>query len=86
LQERYISALPCSTGWLRANIIGGIYSRPVAIGNVANFTIGALGLLKSMFAGEHDLSVIVGSAAYAAFAILFAFVAFWHSPTKRVET
>jgi hypothetical protein len=33
--------------WMaQGSIIGGIYSRPVAIGNLAHFTIGALGLIK----------------------------------------
>jgi len=73
--------------WMaQGNIIGGIYSRPVAMGNLAHFTIGGLGLVKFILAGQHALEVIVGAAGYAAFAVLFAFVAFWHSRATRVGT
>jgi hypothetical protein len=65
--------------WMaQGNIIGGIYSRPVAIGNLAHFTIGGLGLLKSIVAGQQAMEVLVAAAGYIAFAVSFAFVAFWH--------
>ena len=72
--------------WMaQGNIIGGIYGRPVAIGNLAHFTIAGLALLKSILAGQHATEVIVGAAAYTAFAILFTLVAFGHPPRARVE-
>jgi hypothetical protein len=72
--------------WMaRGNLIGGIYSRPVAIGNIAHFTIGGLCLLKFVYAGEYALEVIAAAVAYSAFAALFAFVAFWYSPRSSVE-
>ena len=72
--------------WMaQGNIIGGIYSRPVAIGNLAHFTIAGLALLKSIVAGEHSIEVMVGTAIYAIFAALFAFLAFVHLPRARVE-
>jgi hypothetical protein len=72
--------------WMaQGNIIGGIYSRPVAIGNLAHFTIGALTLLKSVIAGQHSPEVMIGAAVYTTFAALFAHVAFAHSPRTRVE-
>jgi hypothetical protein len=67
--------------WMaQGNIIGGIYSRPVAIGNLAHFTIGALSILKSVAAGQRAPEVLVGAAAYTIFAVLFAVLAFGHSP------
>ena len=72
--------------WMaQGNVIGGIYSRPVAIGNLAHFTIGGLGLLKAILAGKYALELIVAVAGYAGFSLLFAFVAFWHSPPSRME-
>jgi hypothetical protein len=60
--------------WLaRGSLIGGIYNRPVAIGNVAHFTMGALALIKATLAGEGNL---VPAVVYAAFAIAFAIVLF----------
>ncbi|HEX8618771.1 MAG TPA: hypothetical protein VF911_14400, partial [Thermoanaerobaculia bacterium] len=37
--------------WLaRGSLIGGIYNRPLAVGNLAHFTIGALALLRAPMA------------------------------------
>jgi hypothetical protein len=60
----------------RANLIGGIYSRPVAIGNLTHFMIGALALLKLVLAGERAVPVLAATAIYCAFAIAFAIVFF----------
>lgn len=72
--------------WMaQGNMIGGIYSRPVAIGNLAHFTIAGLTLLRLILAGHHAAEVIVGAAAYTVFAVLFTLVAFRHPPRARVE-
>ena len=72
--------------WMaQGNIIGGIYSRPVAIGNLAHFTIAGLALLKSIIAGQQPIEVIAGTAAYTAFAVLFALVAFTQPARARAE-
>lgn len=63
--------------WMaRGSLIGGIYNRPVAIGNLTHFTIGALALLKATMAGQGN---VVLTAVYAAFAVAFAMV-FFRSP------
>jgi len=73
--------------WMaQGNIIGGVYSRPVAIGNLVHFTTGALSLLKSSVAGQPGPEVIVGAAAYTIFAVLFAVLAFGHSPRAGAQT
>jgi hypothetical protein len=67
--------------WMaQGNVIGGIYSRPVAIGNLAHFTIAALALLKSILAGQQAWEVFVGAAVYTVFAVCFSFVTFAHPP------
>jgi hypothetical protein len=64
----------------RANLIGGIYSRPVAIGNLAHFTIGALALLKG-YTSSLELIVLIMALVYTVFAIAFGMVFFTH-PVK----
>lgn len=72
--------------WMaQGNVIGGIYSRPIAIGNLAHFTIAALALLRSILAGQHAMEVIVGAVAYTGFAVLFTLLTFGHPPRARVE-
>jgi hypothetical protein len=70
--------------WIaKANLIGGIYARPIAIGNLTHFTIGALALAKGYFA-IHAMEVMVVAIVYAVFAILFAVVFFRH-PVKEAN-
>src|SRR5450432_1838124 len=60
----------------RANLIGGIYSKPVAMGNLTHFVIGALALVK--FA-SHNLGLVyvwIAVIIYSVFAILFGYVSF----------
>jgi len=64
----------------KGNLIGGIYSRPIAIGNVTHFTIGALAIVKMYFAHAQTLLLIL-TLVYAAFAIMFTIVFFTH-PVK----
>ncbi len=65
----------------RANLIGGIYSRPVAIGNLVHFTIGALALIKNVAADTS--AVLIGlTLFYSAFAVAFGIVFFRH-PVKE---
>lgn len=67
--------------WMaKGSLIGGIYSRPVAMGNLAHFGIGAIVLVKGLLAGQTDPVVWVGCAVYSVFAVWFALVAF--SPAK----
>jgi hypothetical protein len=68
--------------WLaRGSLLGGIYNRPVAVGNLAHFLIGALALLKAIGAGERRTMFLVAAAVYAIFAIGFA-MALFRSPVQ----
>ena len=63
--------------WMsQGNLIGGIYSRPVAMGNFAHFFIAAMALIKVVIAGEHSIPALLGAAVYTVFALLFAVVVF----------
>ena len=65
--------------WMaRANLIGGIYSRPVALGNFLHFAVVGVVLLKALMAGQRAGEVLLGFVAYSAFAICFGLVLFTH--------
>lgn len=69
--------------WMvKGSTIGGIYNRPIAIGNFSHFIIGALALIK--FASGHldDILVLILTAIYAVFAIIFSLIVFTH-PLKE---
>ncbi len=60
------------------SLIGGIYNRPIAIGNLVHFVVGALALGKGALASPVILPFAIG---YAIFAIAFAWI-FFTSPVK----
>jgi hypothetical protein len=63
--------------WMaRESVIGGIYNRPLALGNFLHFGAGAIAAGKSAFAGHtHELVVVLG-VVYALLACGFGFVIF----------
>jgi hypothetical protein len=62
----------------RENLIGGIYSRPVAIANFMHFGVVAVILIKIILAGHHTAEVVGGCVAYVLFALWFGIVLFTH--------
>ena len=69
--------------WMaRINLIGGIYSRPVAMGNFMHFVVVAATLVKAVFAGFHSFEMIAAVAIYVIFALWFGAVIFTH-PLKK---
>jgi hypothetical protein len=69
----------------KANLTGGIYSRPVTIGNFSHFVIGGLALLKF---GTHNTTnpyIWVATILYLVFAILFGIV-FFTSPSMKSKS
>jgi hypothetical protein len=69
----------------KANLIGGIYSRPVAMGNFTHFVIGGLALLKFATRNTTTTSVWIAVILYLVFAILFGIVLFT-SPVMKKKT
>ncbi|WP_242923693.1 hypothetical protein [Pontibacter liquoris] len=64
----------------KANLIGGIYSKPVAVGNLAHFMIAALALIKLTVKDAGSLPYLwVATLIYVVFALLFGYV-FFTSP------
>ncbi len=69
--------------WMtRAAVMGGIYSRPIAMGNVIHFTIGALVLVKGLRVVPISAGLVAVTVVYAIFAMLFGIVLFRH-PIKE---
>jgi hypothetical protein len=60
----------------KANLIGGIYSRPVAIGNFSHFLIGGLALIKLAFHNNYGFGILVWATFYLIFAMLFGYAVF----------
>ena len=69
--------------WMaKGSLIGGIYNRPIAIGNFMHFGVGALALIKVASNIQTHTEIIISlTVVYAIFAILFAYV-FRTNPPK----
>lgn len=63
------------------SLIGGIYSRPVALGNFAHFAIGAIVLIKGALDGQALGGIWIDCGGYLLFAVWFGVILFG-SPVK----
>lgn len=62
-------------GMARGSIIGGIYNKPIAIGNLMHFGVGAIALLKIAFKVEAFNEVIISlTIIYTVFGLLFGYI------------
>ena len=69
--------------WMtRAAIIGGIYSRPVVVGNFMHFAIVTITFVKSLTA-QAPLLILIVAAVYALLAVWFGAALFTHPTTSR---
>jgi hypothetical protein len=65
--------------WMAQTVlIGGIYARPLAMGNFLHFTVGAFAVLKYAYATQHLWAMWVATIVYSLLAILFGIVVFTH--------
>jgi len=67
------------------SLIGGIYNRPVAIGNLVHFMVGALALVKGVMANPALKVILPFAIVYAIFAIAFGMI-FFRSPVQSAKT
>lgn len=58
----------------RANMIGGVYARPLSAANVLHFFVGALVLLNGLSIENSTAGYWVLTGVYAAFAVCFALI------------
>ena len=70
--------------WMaKDNLIGGIYSRPVALGNFLHFFTVAMALIKANAVGQRSATLLILTFCYAVFAVWFGLVLFTHPPRTR---
>ena len=69
--------------WMaKGALIGGIYNKPIAIGNLMHFGVGAIALVKIVLNMQtHSEIIIPLTAVYVIYALLFGYV-FKNNPTK----
>lgn len=71
--------------WMtKANLIGGIYSRPIAMANFTHFMIGVLALTKSGIRSSSISFIWPVMITYLILAVLFGIVLF-NSPNSKVQ-
>jgi hypothetical protein len=65
--------------WMSKGItMGGIYARPLALGNFMHFAIAALALAKGATATQELKFFWVAAGIYVVFAVLFGYILFTH--------
>ncbi len=68
--------------WMaKSSLIGGIYNRPLAVGNLAHFTVGAITLTRFVVAGA-TIPFFIATVIYVLFAFAFAYLVFVFSPAS----
>ncbi len=71
--------------WMaKAVLIGGIYARPLVMGNLLHFMVGAFSLLKFAFAAPNLWVIWIAAMIYSLFAVLFGIVMFTHPIKKTI--
>lgn len=69
--------------WMsRANRIGGIYARPLALGNLLLFTVATTAIARPALAGLLPPVAILLTIALGAMALAFAWLTFAHDPIQ----
>ena len=73
--------------WMAKTVlIGGIYARPLALGNFVHFMVGALALIKFAFSAGVHWSIWIAAVVYAVFAVLFGIVFMTHPSRQSDKT
>ena len=72
--------------WMsQGSLIGGIYSRPIAVGNLTHFVMGFLALVKSIKISALLASMIALAIVYGVFAAWFGLVLRTHPVRSKPE-
>lgn len=68
--------------WLaKDSLLGGIYGRPIVVGNATHFVVGALALLK-VLSQNREIVILIAAIVYSIFAILFSMM-MYKNPNKK---
>jgi len=73
--------------WMtKNNLIGGIYSRPLVIGNLAHFLVASFALIKIVGKySENEFAIILSlTVIYSIFTLCFGYV-FMKNPNKIID-
>ena len=71
--------------WMAKTVlIGGIYARPLAMGNFMHFLVGGLALAKVASTHSGTIYIWIAALLYAVFALAFGMVAFG-TPYKKAQ-
>jgi hypothetical protein len=72
------------TNWMwRGNLVGGVYGRPIGIGNMVHFTVGAFALGRAAAGGQVPPQVWPVAGIYAVSALAFACIVFFPRAADR---
>ncbi len=66
---------------IRDMAIGGIYNRPIAMGNFLHFTSVGLALVRAVVGGDRQPALVALTCFYGLFAVWFG-VAMFRAPTR----
>jgi hypothetical protein len=73
------------TNWTaKDSRIGGIYSRPLSLGNCVHFVAGSLALAKQQFSQDVSVALMAALIVYTIFAISFAWPVFGYGAACKV--
>ena len=72
--------------WMSKNsLIGGIYNKPLLIGNTLHFLTASIAMIKLVFKFENNLQLIIANTIiYCLFTLCFGYV-FFSDPFKKLQ-
>jgi hypothetical protein len=74
------------TNWMaKGSAIGGIYNRPLSVGNLLHFFVAAAALGKFVARGNHAPVLVALTVIYIVFALAFVKLVFGTAAIRRVE-
>ena len=72
--------------WLsKANPMGGIYSRPLALENFLCFGVADITLDRAVFRGAVPKEILATAIAFTAFALAFGWMIIYHDPIGKAR-
>ncbi|HEY4247104.1 MAG TPA: hypothetical protein VGM64_09625 [Lacunisphaera sp.] len=73
--------------WMaKGSLIGGIYARPLSVGNCLHFTVGTLALFKHQLAIGFHGPMTIALVVYAIFALAFVYLIFGRGAACHVNS
>ena len=67
----------------RANLIGGIYGRPLALANFLFFFVSSTALVRAVLHHPEPMPILCAAALGVLFTVAFAWLLFFHDPVGK---